>query len=190
MAPNSTATTATATQRARKKSASRNGKVWPMPPKVVIKPQTPPRIQGRPLPLRTPSSERASAKPILIPAPSEAAIPTRKAVRELWVANAAAKTGAKVETDPSIKPARPGWTIWRTKILRFNSMSILDVSMRPLEFPWSLPGTPDDGCGVGEVPLLDEKPKTHISLRSSDCWRWRKINKKEAASGLSERIGS
>jgi hypothetical protein len=56
----------------------RNGKVWPMPPKVVIKPQTPLRIQGRPLPLRTPSSERASANPILISAPSEAAIPRGK----------------------------------------------------------------------------------------------------------------
>src|SRR5580693_4348396 len=158
MKPNSTATTATATQRAMKKSGRRNGKVWPIPPKVVIKPQTPPRIQGRPLPLRTPSSERASANPILIPAPSEAAIPTRKAVRELWVANAAAKTGAKVDTEPSINPARPGWTIWRTKILRFNSMSNLDLSMNPLEFPCSFPATLDDGCGAGEATLLDEKP--------------------------------
>jgi hypothetical protein len=46
------------------------------------------------------------------------------------------------------------------------------------------------GCGAGEAPLLDEKPKTHISLRSADCWRWRRINKKKAASGLSERIRS
>src|ERR1700722_15934463 len=158
MQPNSTATTATATQRAMKKSCRRNGKVWPMPPKVVIKPQTPPRIQGWPLPLRTPSSERASANPILIPAPSEAAIPTRKAVRELWVANAAAKTGAKVDTEPSIKPARPGWTICRTKILRFNSMSNLDFASNSLEFSCSFPATPDDGCGEGDAPLPEEKP--------------------------------
>src|ERR1700722_11277663 len=171
MEPNSTATTATATQRAIKKSGRRNGKVWPMPPKVVIKPQTPPRIQGRPLPLRTPSSERASANPILIPAPSEAAIPTRNAIRELWVAKAAAKTGANVDTDPSISPARPGWTIWRTKTLRFNSASNLDLSANPLELFCSFPVTSDEACGADETPLLEEKPKTHVNLRSSDCWR-------------------
>src|SRR3984893_15048025 len=121
-------------------------------------PHTPPRIQGRPLPLRTPSSERASANPILIPAPSEAAIPTRKAVRELCVANAAAKTGASVDTEPSINPARPGWTIWRTKILRFNSRSWLDLAREPFDVFSSSPATRANESGPVDAPLLDEKP--------------------------------
>jgi hypothetical protein len=41
----------------------------------------------------------------------EAASPTAKEVWVLRVAKATAKTGASVETDPSIRPARPGWTI-------------------------------------------------------------------------------
>ena len=43
-------------------------------------------------------------------APTEAASPTRKVFQLSWVANAAAKRGANVETEPSISPARPGWT--------------------------------------------------------------------------------
>src|SRR5260370_42329613 len=105
MTANSTATTATAIQVATQKFASKKGKVCPTPPKVVRPPQTPPRIQGRPLPLSTPSSDSASANPMLIPAPSEAAVPTSKAVQGLRVAHAAATTGATVDTAPSITPA-------------------------------------------------------------------------------------
>ena len=85
-----------------------------MPPSAVIRPQTRPRIQGWPRPVRLPSSESASAKPMLMPAPTEAARPTRNASQLLWVAKAAANTGASVETDPSIRPARPGCTICST----------------------------------------------------------------------------
>ena len=42
---------------------------------------------------------------MLMPAPSDAASPTAKAVQLLWVANAAANTGASVETEPSIRDA-------------------------------------------------------------------------------------
>ncbi len=43
-----------------------------------------------------------------MPAPIEADRPTRSVVRVSWVANAVAKIGASVETDPSINPATPG----------------------------------------------------------------------------------
>jgi hypothetical protein len=41
-------------------------------------PQVAPRSQGEPRPVIDPSSESASAKPMLMPAPIEAARPTRK----------------------------------------------------------------------------------------------------------------
>ena len=41
-------------------------------------------------------------------APTDAASPTRKASPLWWVAKAAANKGANVETEPSIKPTRPG----------------------------------------------------------------------------------
>ena len=44
-----------------------------------------------------------------MPAPSEAANPTKKASQVLRVAKAAAKIGASVDTAPSINPANPGW---------------------------------------------------------------------------------
>ena len=92
----------------------RNGSVCPIPPRAVIAPQITPRTHGCPRPVRLPSSESASAKPMLMPAPADAARPTRNASLELCVANAEANTGASVETDPSINPASPGWTICRT----------------------------------------------------------------------------
>src|SRR4029078_12568444 len=49
-----------------------------MPPRVVMRPQTMRRIQGGPRPVRVPSSESASAKPMLMPAPIEAARAARK----------------------------------------------------------------------------------------------------------------
>jgi hypothetical protein len=51
--------------------------VWPRPPTVVISPQVNPRSQGEPRPVNDPSSDSASAKPMLMPAPIEAARPTR-----------------------------------------------------------------------------------------------------------------
>jgi hypothetical protein len=50
-----------------------------------------------------------------MPAPVAEAMPTRKAVNGLCVAKAVAKMGARVETDPSIKPDNPGWTTRKRK---------------------------------------------------------------------------
>ncbi|HEY3044304.1 MAG TPA: hypothetical protein VGJ39_09780 [Vicinamibacterales bacterium] len=61
----------------------RNGSVCPTPPSVVIAPQITPRIHGGPRPVKLPSSDSASANPMLIPAPNDAAIPTRNAAQLL-----------------------------------------------------------------------------------------------------------
>jgi hypothetical protein len=53
-------------------------------------------------------SDNASANPIEIPAPSAAARPTRNVAQVCRVAKAAANNGARVETERSINPARPG----------------------------------------------------------------------------------
>ncbi len=45
---------------------------------------------------------------MLIAAPTAAARPTRNVSRASLLATAIANTGASVETDPSIKPIRPG----------------------------------------------------------------------------------
>ena len=45
---------------------------------------------------------------IFAPAPIEAAKPTKNAAQLCLVANAAAKSGASVESEPSISPANPG----------------------------------------------------------------------------------
>ena len=95
-----------------------------MPPAVVIRPQTRPRSNGAPRPESLPSSASASAKPIEMPAPIEAASPTTNAFHELWVANAAANTGASVDTDPSIRPTKPGWMTWRMNRRRSFSSSL------------------------------------------------------------------
>src|SRR5205823_5436156 len=65
----STSTTATAIQVATRMSGIRYGSVWPSPPAAVITPHTNPRVVGRPRPVRLPSSDSASANPMLIPAP-------------------------------------------------------------------------------------------------------------------------
>src|SRR6266540_4032900 len=95
MTINSIATTQVATMRARFQwlSGIRKGSVCPRPPRAVIRPQTAPRTHGRPRPVRLPSSDRASAKPMLMPAPTLAARPTRNVAQVLCVANAAANTG-------------------------------------------------------------------------------------------------
>src|ERR1700683_1823819 len=98
----STITTPQATDMAVQNAGIRNGNVWPMPPSVVIRPQMPPRIHGAPRPVRLPLSDSASAKPMEMPAPIEAARPTTKASHDRPVANAAANSGASVDTEPSI----------------------------------------------------------------------------------------
>ncbi len=60
---------------------------------------------------------------MLMPAPSDAARPTTNASQLLWVANAAANTGASVDTEPSIRPASPGCTTCSTNSRRFASSS-------------------------------------------------------------------
>src|SRR5674476_1662919 len=99
-------------------SGMRYGSVWPSPPMAVMTPDAMPRFQGDPRPEILPSSCAASVKPIEIPAPTDAERPTRKVVHGSWVAKAVAKIGAMVEIDPSISPAKPGWTQ-----VRMNSVS-------------------------------------------------------------------
>ena len=68
-------------------------------------------------PRRSPSRCRRRSRPPCRPG-------TRPSCRP--VANAAANSGASVETEPSISPARPGWTIWSTNA-RARSASLLAV---------------------------------------------------------------
>src|SRR4028119_1967578 len=68
-----------------------------MPPTAVMTPQTMPRSQGEPRPVICPSSESASVRPMEMPAPTDAAMPTRKVSQLFWVAKAAAKRGAGAE---------------------------------------------------------------------------------------------
>ena len=77
-------------------------------------PQIKPRTQGWPRPVRLPSSESASANPMLMPAPLKRPVRRERLPGYSCVANAAAKTGASVETEPSIRPASPGCTICST----------------------------------------------------------------------------
>ena len=86
-------------------------------------PHTVPRSQGVPRPLSEPSSDSASAKPMEMPAPTEAAMPTRNVSQVWWVAKAAANSGASVDTEPSISPTRPGCTNCSTNTRRAVSSS-------------------------------------------------------------------
>jgi len=52
---------------------------------------------------------------MLAPAPSGAARPTKKTLIGRWIIAAAAKIGARVETDSSMGPNSAGCTSWRTK---------------------------------------------------------------------------
>src|SRR5215210_6755739 len=88
-----------------------------MPPTNVASPVIDPRNSGLPRPVSDPSSDSPSEKPMLIPAPTAAARPTRNVTPGSLVAKAVANNGANVETDPSIKPVRPGWTTRNTKFL-------------------------------------------------------------------------
>src|ERR1700736_4014369 len=90
---------------------------------AVIVPDAVPRRPGAPRPVNEPSSDNASAKPMEMPAPTEAPIPTRKVAQVSCVAKAAANSGARVETEPSINPASPGWTYCSTNKRRAVSSS-------------------------------------------------------------------
>src|SRR6478609_2530778 len=58
-----------------------------------------PRTTGAPRPVSEPSSDRASAKAMEMPAPIAAASPTRNVDHVLCVAKAAAKSGARARRD-------------------------------------------------------------------------------------------
>src|SRR6185369_4443232 len=88
----------------------RNGRVWKMPPAKVPPPVIAPRSTGLPRPVRSPVSDRPSEKAMLTPAPSAVAAPVKNAVSGRWVASATAKMGARVDSDPSIRPLSAGWT--------------------------------------------------------------------------------
>ena len=106
IAVSSIATTIPATTRAVCTSEIRNGRVWNTPPMAVIEPVTIPRATAEPRPVSRPSSESASEKPMLMPAPSAVASPTNNAACEPD-SRAAAKIGASVESVPSIRPDQP-----------------------------------------------------------------------------------
>src|SRR5215213_3259631 len=95
----------------------RNGSVCNIPPTNVATPVMEPLKKGLQRTVNDTSSERPSEKPMLIAAPTAAARPTRNAIRGSLVAKAVANSGASVETDPSIKPTRHGWTTRNTKFL-------------------------------------------------------------------------
>ena len=97
--------------------------MWPSPPIAVITPQTTPRTNGAPRPVSEPSSDKASAKPMEMPAPIAAASPTRNVAQVLCVAKAAANSGANVDTEPSIRPASPGCKYCSTNMRRAVSSS-------------------------------------------------------------------
>src|SRR6185503_5124345 len=58
----------------------------------------------------SPVSDRPSEKAMLTPAPRAVAAPVKNAVSGRWVASATAKMGARVDSDPSIRPLSAGWT--------------------------------------------------------------------------------
>ena len=128
----------------------RKGRVWSDPPKKVMMPVIPPRTTGLPRPVSSPSSESASDKAMLIPAPVAAAIPTRKAVKGWWVANAVAKIGASVETEPSISPASPGCTT-RSRKSRDVSSLVLTALISSAICPLTVGGVFSISCEEAEV---------------------------------------
>ena len=101
-----------------------------MPPAIVISPQTKPRNNGVPRPDSLPSSAqrlgeahrdaRRRARPRDRPG---------RPSRGRGVAKAAANTGASVDTEPSIRPTRPGWITCSTK--RFFASSSSPVLVSP-----------------------------------------------------------
>src|SRR5262249_13608038 len=146
----------------------RNGSVWPTAPTNVIRPHTLPRSQGLPRPLNLPSSERPSEKAMLMPAPMAVARPTSNAVWLLRVAKAAANRGASEEMEPSIRPARPGWTTPSTNARRWW---VADGSTEVARTRFSSNASLDAGTGRAASILCGE---THEALmRLPACWKAR-----------------
>ena len=86
-----------------------------MPPTNVPIPVIPPRIIGLPRPVSSPVSESPSENAIEMPAPIAVATPAMKASNGLCVWSAIAKIGARVDSEPSMRPLSAGWTRWRRK---------------------------------------------------------------------------
>src|SRR5947209_14367664 len=70
-----------------------------------------PRNQGEPRPVSEPSSDCDSENPIEIPAPTDAASPTRKAFQLFWKAKAAATAARELRSthpsDQGVQAAQP-----------------------------------------------------------------------------------
>ena len=90
-----------------------------------------PRIRGLPRPVTSPLSDSASDSPMLMPAPTEAARPTKNAPWELCVSPAAANSGASVETEPSISPSSAGCTFCSTNCAPSVGASTVPESRSP-----------------------------------------------------------
>jgi hypothetical protein len=67
-----------------------------------------PRWSGLPRPVTSPVSDRPSEKAMLTAAPMAVARPAKKAMCGSSVESATAKIGARVESEPSIKPISAG----------------------------------------------------------------------------------
>ena len=80
----------------------------------VAMPVITPRASEVPRPVRVPSSESASERPMLIAAPTAAASPISSAA---WRAAdvGGGEVGARVEIVPSIRPISAGWTYWSAR---------------------------------------------------------------------------
>src|ERR1700681_1804738 len=139
IASSSTATTNAATASAVCTCVMRNGSVWKMPPTNVPPPTIAARANGCPRAVRRPSSESPSATPIEIPAPTADAAPTRNAAWLEWLAKTVAKIGASVETEPSVRPARPGCTILSTSALCRSPPSALSMDRHSLRASAAVP---------------------------------------------------
>ncbi len=160
--------------------------MWPTPPSVVITPVMAPRSQGWPRPVSEPSSDSASAKPMEMPAPTEAAMPTRNVSQVLWVANAAANSGASVDTEPSIRPASPGCTtckhedspprlllgLPRVPVKVHLTEAVREVGMLPLGSGEVAQQLADAGVGRLRQRALVEPPRLllhGLCLRRAPC---------------------
>src|SRR5210317_905577 len=137
------------------------GSACPNPPTVVITPDATPRFQGDPRPDNDPSSDAASVKPMEIPAPTDAARPTKNVVQVSWVAKAVAKIGANVDTDPSISPANPGCTHVKTN---WRAACVFSVSASAEAFSVSVISWADLAW------LVSASAKSPNNLRVSASW--------------------
>jgi len=87
-----------------------------IPPRKVPTPVIDPRTAGLPRPVSSPVSESPSENAIEMAAPIEVARPAAKAYSGLWLTIATEKIGARVESDPSMRPTIAGCTRCRRKV--------------------------------------------------------------------------